>query len=271
MLKTVIKLVMSAVFIFGLAACHSSESKNTVRVGTIAGPETQIMQVAANIAKKEYGLNVKIVPFTDYNTPNVALSDGDIDANMFQHVPYLTMQIKEHGYQLVPVAKVFIYPMGIYSTKIKQLSQLKDGAKVAIPNDPSNEARALLLLQSAGLITLKPNITVNATVDSITKNPKKLDIAELDAADLPRALQDVTIAVINTNYAIPAGFYPDQALYLEKADSPYANVLVVQKKNENNPQIKELVSALHSSAVLASARQIFGPGAAIPAWTSTSN
>lgn len=258
-------LVVTSLFLFG---CHSKDA-NTITVGTIAGPETQIMKIAANVAKKNYGLNVDIVTFTDYNTPNVALNDGDIDANMFQHIPYLTAQNKEHNYNIVSVGKVFIYPMGIYSQKIKKLSDLTDNAKVAIPNDPSNEARALLLLQNAGLITLKPNADVNATVDSIATNPKQLQISELDAAELPRALPDVDVALINTNYAIPAGIFPDQAIYLEPTNSPYANVVAVLAKNQNNTQVIELVKALHSPEVVAAAKQIFGDGAAIPAWDTS--
>lgn len=249
--------------LFFLTGCHS---KNTIRVGTIAGPETQIMQVAANVAKRDYNLNVVIVPYTDYKLPNVALSKGDIDANMFQSIPYLSAQIDQFGYKIAPIGKLFIYPMGLYSTKIKSLSDLPDNATVAVPNELSNEARALLLLQKAGLISLKPNAGFNATRKDIASNPKNLNIIAADAAQVASALKQADIAAINTNYAIPAGFYPDQALFLETADSPYVNVLAVRLQDTDNPQLLDLVKALQSDAVVAAANQIFGPGAAIPAW-----
>lgn len=260
-LKHYLKFFFFSLFL--LTGCHS---KNTIRVGTIAGPETQIMQVAANVAKRNYNLNVEIVPFTDYKLPNEALVKGDIDANMFQSIPYLSAQIDQFGYKIAPIGKVFIYPMGLYSTKIKALSELPDNATVAVPNEISNETRALFLLQKAGLITLKPNAGFEATLSDVVANPKNLKIIALDAAQVASALKQADIAAINTNYAIPAGFYPDQALFLEKADSPYVNVVVVRLEDTDNPQLLNLVQALHSPAVVAAAKQIFGPGAAIPAW-----
>ncbi len=250
----------------GLSACQSKESPNTIKVGTIAGPETDLMKVAKEVMKKQYGINLKIVTFTDYTMPNVALNDGSIDANMFQHVPYLENQIKHRGFKLVPIGKVFVYPMGLYSDKINQLSDLKNGAKVGIPNDPSNESRALLLLQKAGLITLKPGVGTDATPMDIASNPKNLKFVELSAAQLPRSLSDVAVAAINTNYAVPAGLSPSKnALYTEGPDSPYANVVVVRAADKNNPKLKDLVAALHSPQVLAKAKQLFGDDA-IPAW-----
>lgn len=266
MLKKI--LIISVLLVAGLAlaACHSKEAKNTIKVGTIAGPETQLMDVAIKVAKKRYGLNVVDVPFSDYNTPNEALNDGSLDANMFQHVPYLNAQIKAHGYKIVPIGKTFVYPMGIYSKKITSLSQLKEGDKVAIPNDPSNEARALLLLQKAKLIRLKPGAGFNATPIDIASNPKHLQFVELGAAQLPRSLSDVTIAAINTNYAIPAGLSPAKdALFVEGPDSPYANIVAAREDNKNDPRLKELVEALHSQEVLKAAKHIFGDGA-IAAW-----
>lgn len=257
--------VMSAI-ILGLTACHPKTDKDTIRVGTISGPETELMEVAKDVALKRYGLKVEIVTFSDYNTPNEALSDGSLDANMFQHMPYLTAQIQARGYKLVPIGKTFIYPMGIYSKKITQLSQLVDNAKVGIPNDPSNEARALLLLQQAKLIQLKSNVSFNATPTDIANNPKHLQIVQLDAAQLPRALNDVTIAVINTNYAIPAGLSPTKnALVLESSKSPYANLIVARMDNQQDPRLKQLIAAFQSPEVLAAAKKLFGDGA-IPAW-----
>ena len=168
------------------------------------------------VAKKQYGINIKIVEFSDYSMPNAALNEGGLDANVFQHVPYLENAIKNKHYDLVAIGKTFIYPVGIYSKTLKNVNQIQTGAKVAIPNDPSNEARALLLLEKAGLIKLKKGIDTNATYLDIVSNPKKLDIKELDAAELPRTLDDVALAVINSNYAVAAGLSPEKnAIFLE--------------------------------------------------------
>lgn len=266
MLKKIIISLISGLIIFGLAGCHKKEAKNTIRVGTIAGPETQLMEVAKGVALKRYGLHVHIITFSDYNIPNEALSDGSLDTNMFQHIPYLKAQIKARGYKIVSIGKTFVYPMGLYSKKVTALSQLKKGDKVAIPEDPSNEARALLLLQKAKLIRLKPDASINATPMDIASNPKQLQFIELGAAQLPRSLSDVSLAAINTNYAIPAGLSPSHdALFLEGPDSPYANIVAAREDNKNDPRLKQLVNALHSNQVLQAAKKIFGDGA-IPAW-----
>jgi len=245
-----------------LSCSHHKEAANVVRVGTIAGPETQLMSVAKKVAFKEFGLHVKIITFTDYSTPNQALEDGDIDVNAFQHYPFLLSQIKARGYSLVPVGDTFLYPMALYSHKIKKLSELKSGDQIAIPNDPSNEARALLLLQKAGLIMLKPKATINATTHDIDSNPHHYKIVSMDAAQLPRVLQDVSLAAINTNYAMPAGLSPSKdALFEEQTDSPYMNIFVARAVDKNTVKIKELVQAYHSAAVLAAAKKLFGDGA----------
>lgn len=246
---------------------QQQETANQVRVGVIAGPGTQLMEAAKQVALKKYGLQMTIIPFGDYSMPNQALSDGSIDANMFQDIPFLKMQIKQHHYKIIAIGKTFIYPMAIYSKKIKKLSELKDGAVVAIPNDPSNEARALLLLQQAGLIQLKKGAGVNAMLVDITSNPKKLKIKTLGAAQLPRVLPDVTLAIINTNYAIPAGLLPSRdGLFVEDAThSKYANIVVIRKDEKGQKKFKELVEALHSKAVLQAAKKLF-KGQAIPAW-----
>lgn len=260
--------VLLAVLFFSLflTACHRTESKDELRVGTISGPETELMQVAAQVAKQRYGLKVKIIEFSDYAIPNVALSEGSLDANMFQHDPYLQNTIKQRHFAIVAAAKTFVYPMGIYSKKFKSFNDIPDGAVVVIPNDPTNEARALLLLQKARLITLKPGDDENATLQSIQTNLKQLKIKEMDAAELPRALDDAALAVINTNYAVPAGLTPDHdALLLEDKDSPYANLLVVRAADVNNPKIKELIEALHSKEVQQKADELFH-GQALAAW-----
>ncbi len=263
-----IKIFFLALFFF-LSACESDD-KNALKVGTISGPETELMEVAKHVAKEKFGLNIKIIEFTDYVQPNTALNEGSIDANVFQHQPYLNQQIKDRHYQLTAVAKTFVYPMGIYSTKIKNIHETPDGATVAIPNDPSNEGRALLLLEKAELIHLKQTAGLYATPLDIQDNPKHLQIKELDAAQLARSLPDVDFAVINTNYAIPAGLSPTKdAIFHEGSDSPYANIIVIRQNEINDPRIKQLIAAIQSEAVLEAAKNIFN-GQAIPAWLSQS-
>lgn len=250
-----------------LSACQQQNKNNTLRIGTIAGPETELMEVARDYAQKKHGLTLEIIEFSDYNIPNAALNDHSIDANMFQHLPYLNETVKERHFKLVPIGKTFIYPMAVYSEKWRKLSQVPDNAVIAIPNDPSNEARALLLLEKAGLIRLKPGVATHATVqDIISTHPAHLNIKEIDAAQLTRLLPDVDLAVINTNYAIPAGLIPSvNALFTEKSDSLYANIIAVRAEDKNNPQIKTLLEALHSKEVIQKAEKLFR-GEAIPAW-----
>lgn len=250
--------------IFSLLAC-SKPDPNMLVVGTIAGPETELVEAAAKEAKQKYGLTVKIVEFSDYNLPNEALNDGSLDANVFQHQPYLDAAIKAHGYQLKAIGKTFIYPTGIYSKKHKTLQSLPEHAIIALPNDPSNEMRALHLLKSAGLITLK-NTTSNASVDDVASNPKKLVFKEIDAAQLPRVLDDVDAAIINTTFAIPAGLSPSRdALFVEPSDSPYANIIVVRENSNKTQLLEEFVKAMHSEPVLQKAQELFGADA-VAAW-----
>lgn len=248
---------------FLLTACETQD-KNILKVGTIAGPETQLTEVAAKVATAA-GLQIKIVEFTDYIQPNAALNDGSIDVNVFQHTPYLAEQIKTRHYNLVAVGKTLIYPMRIYSSKIKTLQAIPKGAIIAIPNDPSNEGRALLLLQKAGLIKLKAHVGLLATPNDIQANPQQLVFKELDAAQLARSLPDVTAAAINTNYAMPAGLTAQDAIFTENTDSPYANLIVVRSSEMHDPRIKQFVAAFHSEAVKQAAQKIFHDQA-IPAW-----
>lgn len=261
--------IFSILFLFCVSlmtGCHPApKDPHVLKVGTIEGPETQLMEVAAKVAKQKFNLEVQIVIFSDYNMPNVALNDGSIDANMFQHQPFLNAAVKAHQFNLVAIGKTFIYPMGVYSKKIKNLAQIKPKAVVAIPNDPSNEARALLLLEQAKLIQLK-NYSFKVTPLDIANNPQQLQFKELDAAQLPRALDDVDLAVINTNYAIPAGLLPTRdALFLENKNSPYANILVVKTTDKNDPRFQQLIEALHAKEVVLKADALFQKQA-IQAW-----
>ncbi|MBP1764223.1 MAG: lipoprotein, YaeC family [Firmicutes bacterium] len=227
----------------------SSVEKKTIKVGVTAGPHAEIMEAVKKVAAKD-GLEIQIVEFNDYITPNIALNQGDIDANSYQHQPFLDNQIKDRKYDIVSIAKSVIFPMGVYSKKIKNISELPNGAAVAIPNDPSNGARALLLLEKAGIIKLKPEAGIKATVADIVENPKNVKIKELDAAQIPQSLNDLDAAAINTNYAIVAGLIPTKdALTIEDGNSPYANVIAVRTKDKENPTYQKLINAYHSAEV----------------------
>jgi D-methionine transport system substrate-binding protein len=238
-----------------------------LKIGVSPVPHGDIIKfIKDNLAEKA-GLDLEIVEFTDYVQPNLALSDGSIDANYFQHVPYMEDFGKQHNLDLVAVTAVHIEPLGIYSRKITKLADLPDKAVVAIPNDATNGGRALNLLAAQGLITLKQGVGYTATVQDITDNPKKLDIKELEAAQLVRALDDVSIAVINGNYAIEAGLKPAKdALALESGqNNPYANVLTVLKGHENDEGIQRLAKLLTSPEVKKFIEDKY-EGAVIPAF-----
>lgn len=260
-----INRILTYVFLSCLLLACSPSDHNQIRIGTVSGPETELVETAREVLKKEH-ISLQIVEFTDYTLPNTALYDGSIDINMFQHLPYLEVENKARGYDLVPIGKTFVYPMGLYSKKYKRLIDIPNESIVAIPNDPTNEARALLLLHAAGLITINTNNILSLTPREVKSNPKSLQFKELDAAQLTRTLSDVALAVINTNYAIPAGIIPKRdALFLESKDSPYANIIVAKKSNAQNPRLLEVVKALQSKAVLEKANQLFKEQA-IPAW-----
>ena len=220
-----------------------------IKVGVSPGEHAEIMEEVAKVAAP-MGLDIDVVEFSDYVIPNTALADGDIQANSFQHVPYLENQMKDRGFDLTVVGNTITTPMGIYSDKIKDMADLADGAKVAIPNDPTNGGRALLLLQDLGLVTLAEGTGLVPSPLDVSDNPKNLEFLELDAAQLPRTLADADIAIINTNFAIAAGLSPkDDSIAMEKADSPYVNVIVVRKGDEDQPWVKTLVEAYHSDEV----------------------
>ncbi len=238
----------------------------TIRLGIIGGPETKIMQVAQKVALRDFGIHLKLIEFDSYELPNLALSNGDIDANLFQDVPFLKAQEKARGFQLAVIGKTYVYPMGLYSRKIKHLSQLKFGAVVAIPNDPSNEGRALRLLQKARLIRLKSSAGLFGTPNDVIWNPKNLQIKLLNAAQLPRVFDDAQLVALNNNFVAPAGFKPSDALFQEGAKAPYANIIVVREQDQHNPLLKTLVKIIHSRPVVSAVMRLFPNGAAIPAW-----
>ncbi|AJI95826.1 MetQ/NlpA family lipoprotein [Yersinia ruckeri] len=252
-----------------LTGCGQEEKDpNHIKVGVIVGTEQQVAEVAQKVAKEKYGLNVELVTFNDYVLPNEALSKGDIDLNAFQHKPYLDQQIKDRGYKLVSVGNSFVYPIAGYSKKIKSLDELQPGSQVALPNDPTNLGRSLLLLQQQGLITLKDGVGLLPTVLDVTGNPKNLKLVELEAPQLPRSLDDqqIALAVINTTYASQIGLTPAKdGLFVEGKDSPYVNLIVAREDNKDAENVKKFVQAYQSDEVNEAANKAFN-GGAVKGW-----
>lgn len=248
------KKIISTVLILAAAASLSfaaGKKKTTLKVGATPEPHAEILNLVKADLKKQ-GIDLKVIEFTDYVTPNKALEDGQIDANYFQHLPYLNSFNKEQGTHLSSAAGIHIEPIALYSKKYKSLQEIPSGANIGIPNDPTNEGRALLLLQSAGLIQLKASAGITATPLDITSNPKNLKFTEVEAASVPRILPDVAAAVINGNYAIPAGLNASKdGLVVEGSDSPYVNVIAVKAGHENDEAVKALVNAVKSEKVKA--------------------
>ncbi len=225
-------------------------AETTLKIGATPAPHAEILeQIKPDL--KEQGINLEIVEFNDYVQPNIALNDKELDANFFQHEPYLNDFVKEHTeMKLKNAGGVHVEPMGVYSKKIKDLSELADGATVSIPNDPTNGGRALLLLQKANLLKLKDGVKETATVQDIAENSKNLVIQEVEAAQLPRTLEDVDISIINTNFALNADLNPmKDALFIEDKDSPYVNIITVRDGDENRDEIKKLLETIKSDKV----------------------
>ena len=266
-LAAILVAALGVVLAFGLASCGGSSASssaassdasasasaaaedNVIKVGASPTPHAEILNNAVAPLVEKAGYKLEVVEFTDYVLPNTATEDGEIDANYFQHLPYLEDFNAEQNTHLVSVLGVHIEPMSIYAGKTASLDALADGATVAVPNDTTNEARSLLLLQSAGLIELNDPTDLAATPKDIKSNPKNLQFKEVEAATVPTILPDVDIAVINTNYAIGADLSSDLVLQTEAGDSPYVNVLVVKEGNENSEKTKVLIDALSSQDV----------------------
>ncbi|MGP1561332.1 MAG: MetQ/NlpA family ABC transporter substrate-binding protein [Helicobacteraceae bacterium] len=242
-MKSFFKAVLAVFAVF--ASAHAAGG--VIKVGATPVPHAQILEFAKPLLAKE-GYSLKIVIFNDYVIPNLSVSDGELDANFFQHLPYLNDFNRNKGTDLVKTIAVHLEPMGVYSKKLKDLKNLPVGASVSLPNDPTNESRAFDVLAKEGLVELK-SVTLKTPLD-VTKNEKKLKFKELDAAQLPRTLDDVEISVINTNFALNAGLSPlKDALAIESKDSPYANIIAVKKGNETSAKIKALNKVLTSDEV----------------------
>ena len=254
-MKKTLALVLAALVALALfAGCSKSKTDpHTIVVGASVTPHAEIIEQVRDLLKAK-GFELEIVEFTDYVMPNTALEDGDLDANFFQHKPYLDDFNANNGTHIVSVAAIHYEPFGIYPGKTASLEELADGAQIAIPNDGTNEARALLLLEAQGLIKLREDAGMTATKIDIVENPKNLDIIEIEAAQLPRSLQDVDLAVINGNYAIQGGLSVGKdAIAAEDKDSlaaeTYANIIAVKEGNENTEKTKALIEVLQSETV----------------------
>jgi len=258
-MKKVVSLILALTLIIAFvtgcsqaapAPTQAAEQKPVVlKIGATPIPHAEILNYVKPLLEKE-NIQLEVVEFQDYVQPNTALADKELDANFFQHKPYLDNFIKERGLDLVSVGNVHVEPLGLYSSNLKSLAELKDGSTIAIPNDATNAARALLLLQSNGLLKLKEGAGIEATEKDIAENPKNFKIQPAEAAQLPRVLEDVDAAVINTNYALPAGLNPTKdALVIEGKDSPYANLVAVRKGDESRAEIQKLIQVLNSDEV----------------------
>ena len=271
-IKRAVTLAALATLCVFAAGCGSSDNssksassdKKEITVGVTPGIHAEIMEQVKKEAAKQ-GITIKIMEFSDYVTPDVALSNKEIDMNSYQHKPYMDNLVKDKGLKIVSIGQTVVAPIGLYSHKIKSLDDVKDGMTVAVPNDPTNGARGLLLLQKAGFIKIKDGVKY-PTPQDITENAKHLQIKELEAAQIPRSLDDVDFAAINTNYAMDAGLNPvTDALLREDKDSPYANILAVHEDDKDNPTLKKIVEIYNSDVIRKYIEEHY-KGALIPAF-----
>jgi D-methionine transport system substrate-binding protein len=271
--RNLLKSVLATALLgWGIAASQLSlAAPQTLRVGIMSGEDEDVWRVvAANAAR--HGLTIKVTTFADYTQPNEALSEHDLDANSFQHKPYLDAQIKARGYTIVPVGFTYVQPIGLYSRKVKSVAALPDGATIGVPNDPSNEGRSLLLLQAQHLITLRANVGLLPTAVDIADNPKHVHIKELDAGIVGRAIGDLDAAVINTDWAVKAGIkIPQERIAQEQVTgNPYRNFIAVNAKDANAPWVHALVESYQQPNVAAEILSVYH-GATLPAWNDASH
>ena len=279
--KKFLSLALALVLSLSLAACGSKKEEApaaapaetpaettepvVLNVAASSTPHAEILEQVVDVLA-EQGIDLQIHEYGDYVVPNTAVEEGEEDANYFQHIPYLESFNENEGTHLVSVGGIHIEPMGVYAGKTASLEELPDGAEIAVPNDPTNEGRALLLLEAQGLIKLADSSNLEATPNDIVENPKNLTFKELEAAMIPNAVDEVDLSVINVNYALEAGFNPtEDALAIEDADSPYVNIVAVKEGNENNPAVLALVEALQSDTVRDFINETYG-GAVVPAF-----
>lgn len=250
-----------------LSGCGEKEADTSkIKVGVMAGAEAQVAEVAAKVAKEKYGLDVELVTFTDYVTPNAALDDGSIDINAFQHKPYLDQQVADRGYKLTIAGNTFVYPIAGYSKQVKSVEEIKEGDRIAVPNDPTNLGRSLLLLEQQGLLKLREGVGLLATVRDIVENPKNITIVELEAAQLPRSLDDVALSIINTTYASSIDLTPQKdGVFVEDKESPYVNLIVAREENVKAENVQNFVKSYQTDEVYTAASDIF-KGGVVKGW-----
>jgi len=276
-MKIFVRLLLVTVVI-ALVACGNETSDETttaensdegeaysLNVGVTAGPHEEVMEKVKEVAA-DNGLDIELTVFTDYVMPNIALDEGDIDANSFQHKPYLDDFKEERNLDIIDVANTVNFPMAIYSEEISDVEQVQDGDKLGLPNDPTNAAHALFVFEEAGLITLKEDAGNTASIKDIEDNPLNLEFIELEAAQIPLHLDEVVAAAINTNYAIENGFTPtEDAIYIESNDSPWVDLIAVRTEDQDSPAVQKLVEAYHSDEVKEFVEEEF-QGSLIPTW-----
>jgi len=274
MKKVLAILAVFTMAVFAFAGCGGDQASKgsgasgskTLKVGATPVPHAELLEIVKPILEKD-GIKLEIVEFSDYVQPNLALNDKELDANFFQHEPYLKNFVEEHKeLKLKNAAGIHVEPMGIYSKKIKDLKELPEGASIALPNDPTNGGRALLLLEKAGLLKLKEGVAEKATVQDVAENPKNFKFQEVEAAQVPRTLDDVDAAVINTNFAMQVNLVPTQdALFMEDRTSPYVNIVAIREGDENRPEIQALIKALKSDEIKKFIEEKY-KGAIVPAF-----
>ncbi|MBB3526366.1 MetQ/NlpA family lipoprotein [Rhizobium sp. BK456] len=251
-------VAVSAATLFAFAApAPSFAADKSIKVGIMTGEEEDIWRVVTTEAAKK-GLKIETITFNDYTQPNEALERGELDANAFQHQPYLDNQIKQHGYHITRVGYTGVWPIGLYTKKYKSVAEIPEGAVIGVPNDPSNEGRALRVLQNEGLIKLKDGTGILATVADVTDNPKKIDIKELDAGIVGRSIDDLDAGVVNTDWALKSGLSPAERIAQEPiADNPYRNFIAVKDDNKDSEWVKTLVSSYQNDTVKAEFDKVY--------------
>ncbi|PLS18470.1 metal ABC transporter substrate-binding protein [Bacillus sp. M6-12] len=270
--------ILSFILLIGvLAACGSKDtasgsdkkenqlSEEKLVIGVTAGPHEQVVEKVKEVAAKD-GLEIELKVFSDYVMPNTALEEGELDMNSYQHKPFMDQFNKDKSTHLSAVGKTILNPMAIYSNEFKSLEDLPNGAKVGLPNDPTNGTRSLYLFEAAGLIKIKEDKRETATIHDLEENPKEIEFVELEAAQIPKQLPELDAAAINTNFAIDAGLSPkEDGIFLEPIESPYVNWLVVRDENKNDPAVKKVLKAFHTDEVKAFIDEEF-KGSILPGW-----
>ncbi|MET3505691.1 MetQ/NlpA family ABC transporter substrate-binding protein [Halalkalibacter oceani] len=282
-MKKFLLSTVTALSLIGLAACGTSGegdagetdaggaeggtalSEEKLVVGVTAGPHEQILEKVKELAA-EQGLEIDPVVFTEYVMPNVALDEGDLDLNVFQHKPYLEDFKEDRNLDLTDVATAVNFPMGIYSTELADVSELQEGDTLGLPNDPTNGARSLMLFEAAGLIKLDPEAGSSAMVSDIIENPKNLEFIELEASQIPRQLDELAAAAINTNFAIEHGYVPtEDSIFIEASDSPWVNLIVTRTENKDDPVVQKFIEIYQSDEVKQFIEEEFA-GSVVASW-----